>query len=282
MPPVVLDLQGAKIRVGTYPFNPVIPEHVKLSFQESSEDPGIIPIPHESVFRQTSCGDHLFFNDGKVRVKITEKPAEDCLEGILIRPGPLSSGKGINSPDRVYEMARVTTGDQESIRIGNEFPFVEFAVSFVGTGEEANLFRPLVGNRRLSAKIERAAAFTHLLAIDAVFDELWLCRGDLGAECGLAQLGPLQAEFIRWFPQLTRPKILAGEVLGSMVLSPLPSRSEIVHLYDVMQAGFNGFVLSDETAMGANVPAVLEFLKTLTPRSSGENSQSSCRPNVFG
>ncbi|HNW36570.1 MAG TPA: pyruvate kinase, partial [Candidatus Ozemobacteraceae bacterium] len=117
------------------------------------------------------------------------------------------------------------------------------------------------GARRLIAKIERPAALEKAEAIDACFDELWLCRGDLGAEAELRDLGRLQAGFVAQFPRLRHPKILAGEVLGSMVTSSLPSRSEIVHLHDALAAGFDGIVLSDETASGSHVDDVISFLK---------------------
>lgn len=180
--------------------------------------------------------------------------------------GPLSSGKGLNSPDKTFELAQVALFDAEAIAIGLEFPFVNFAVSFVRDGAEADMFRPLISGRKLIAKIEQRSAFDALMQIDRSFDELWLCRGDLGAEVGFSELGLYQEKHISHFAMLTKPQILAGEVLGSMVSQPQPSRSEISHLYSMLKVGFDGIVLSDETACGHFLPDVIKFLKEFKPK----------------
>ena len=258
--PVVLDLQGAKLRIGDYPAVSSPPSEVELIHAYESSDPAIIPVPHESIFRQTCPGDLLLLNDRKVVLRVRAKPSADRLFAQTLQAGELGPAKGISSPDRVFELARVAPVDFTAIEIGNRYPAVEYAVSFVGDGEEAALFRPLIEGRRLIAKIERRAAIGNLAAIDRAFDELWLCRGDLGADVGLRELGVMQQRFVERFPELTKPKILAGEVLGSMVNAPQPSRSEIVHLHDVRRAGFDGIVLSDETARGRHLAGVVTFL----------------------
>ncbi len=259
--PVVLDLQGAKVRVGDCPAVEAVPARVELRLAAASRDPAVIPVPHEAVFALTRVGDELHLNDRRVVLRVTARPGPDRLLADCLVAGPLGPGKGLNCPHRVYELPRVTARDAAAIEAGMAFPAVEFAVSFVLDGREAALFRPLTAGRRLIAKVERPAALAALPALDAAFDELWLCRGDLGAEADLRDLGRLQAEFAAAFPRLRGPKLLAGEVLGSMVRAPLPSRSEIVHLHDVARAGFDGIVLSDETAIGTHVADVVRFLE---------------------
>lgn len=259
--PVVLDLQGAKVRIGRYPAVDAVPSKVELRLAAMSDLPEMIPVPHESVFRKTVAGDVVHLNDRKVILRVVGRKGPDSFEAECLRSGPLSSNKGFNCENRAYELVSLSERDSSAIRIGNAFPFVEYAVSFVLDGREAELFRPHTATRRLIAKIERPAALAHIAAIDPLFDETWLCRGDLGAEAELRDLGRLQSEYIAAFPGLRHPKILAGEVLGSMVTSPLPSRSEIVHLHDILQAGFDGIVLSDETAAGKYIPDVITFLE---------------------
>lgn len=256
---IALDLQGAKVRIGAYPAVSALPTRVELFLGESSDCCERIPVPSESVFAQTSPGDELFLNDRKVVLRVVGK-GSDYLQAEVVQNGALSSGKGINSPDRVFELARVTEGDLRAIECSRAFANVAYAVSFVADGQESSLFRPLVGDARLIAKIEQRQAMQHLERIAEKFDELWLCRGDLGAEAGLKELGRLQSLFVKAIPKLHRPALIAGEVLGSMVVNAFPSRAEVVQLYDAMQSGFSGLVLSDETACGMQVAAVIEFL----------------------
>lgn len=258
--PVVLDLQGAKVRIGDYPTVAAVPPRVELRLAAASPDPAVIPVPHASVFREARPGDLLHLNDRRVGLRVREVGGGGRLLADCIHNGPLAARKGLNCAARRFELAQVTPGDRDALAIGVTYPFVDFAVSFVADGGEAALFRPLAGGRRLVAKVERAAALAALPALARDFDELWLCRGDLGAELGLRQLGPAQAAFVRALPGLPRPCLLAGEVLGSLAHVPWPSRSEVVHLHDALAAGFAGFVLSDETAAGAHVAATLDFL----------------------
>ncbi|MEW6711068.1 MAG: pyruvate kinase [Candidatus Riflebacteria bacterium] len=265
---IILDLQGAKVRIGRFPSVDQLDENLTIFLGDSSDDCRRIPVPNEKVFQQSSVGDRLLLNDRRVILEV-KKQGLDFIEARVRQNGALSSFKGLNSPDRVFEMARVMPGDAAAIKAAAGFGNVSFAVSFVADGKEAGLFKPLTGNTLLIAKIEQVAAFDHLKEIAARFDELWLCRGDLGAEAGFARLGELQRRFVGGIHALEKPCLLAGEVLGSMTVLNQPSRAEIVQLSDALNDGFCGFVLSDETAVGKQVPAVFRFLETIFSTTSG-------------
>lgn len=256
---IFLDLQGAKVRIGEYRAVSALPEKVELFHGAVSDNSSMIPVTAASVFEQTRVDDRLLLNDGRVVLKIIEKGSEKMVAEVL-RNGPLSSGKGLNSPDRVFELARVTENDRRAIAISRAIDNVAYAVSFVADGRESELFRSLTVDAPLIAKIERRHAMQNLEEIDKKFAGLWFCRGDLGAEAGLKELGRLQREFVEILPCLRNQALIAGEVLGSMISASLPSRAEIVQLYDAMHSGFAGFVLSDETACGRQIDAVVDFL----------------------
>jgi pyruvate kinase len=269
-PPLVLDLQGAKMRIGRYPACAEIPAQVRLIPAAESSDPALIPVPHEALFSQVREGETLTLNDARIRLRI-EKIAGDHLSARVLRNGPLSSKKGINRPDHPLRIDALTARDAEMIALSHHLPWVEYAFSFVATGDEAQLLRSAAPGRRLIAKIELPAAFPHLAEIDAGFDEIWLCRGDLGAQAGFDMLGSLQARFAARIPSFEHPALLAGQVLEHLTHHPTPTRSEIVHLHDIARAGFGGVVLSDETAIGDHPRAVARWLQILrtTDQSGG-------------
>jgi pyruvate kinase len=257
--PVVLDLQGAKMRCGDYPATESPPEKLRLTLSaEASQDPSVLPVPEPLLFEHCQVGEILTLNDNKVEVRVEAKEP-GTLHTRVLRPGPLSSFKGVNRPGHPFPVGPLRTWDRSAIEITKAFSFVHFAYSFVLDGSVAQVLRK-VTSRRLVAKIERPESFPHLTSIDAAFDEIWLCRGDLGAQAGLTALGPLQQEFTATLPKLSSPCILAGQVLEHMTHFPQPTRSEVVHLHDVRQAGWQGIVLSDETAIGKNPVAVVDFL----------------------
>jgi pyruvate kinase len=102
----------------------------------------------------------------------------------------------------------------------------------------------------LIAKLEREPAVAQAAAIAAHADALWLCRGDLGAEMGLAPMAAAVRRFSAGAGDYAVPVIMAGQVLEHMTGEPTPTRSEVCYLYDTLQSGYSGFVLSDETATG--------------------------------
>jgi pyruvate kinase len=88
------------------------------------------------------------------------------------------------------------------------------------------------------------------LLVAASADELWLCRGDLGAELGLRAMAEAVQGFSGTIRALPIPTLLAGQVLEHMTGHPTPTRSEVCYLYEALLKGYNGFVLSDEAAIG--------------------------------
>lgn len=257
--PVVIDLQGAKMRIGRVPKVDFLPEVVRLVLQAA---PDGIPIPHPELFEALRPGETLTLNDARVRLVVESAEKSSC-RCRVVHQGPLESHKGINRPDHPIPLKGLLPGDREAVEVGHRFPFVEFAFSFVHTGAEATLLRDVTG-RRLIAKVERPEAMQHLDDIAALFDEIWLCRGDLGAQAGLARLGRLQHDFTNRMPEFGVPCHLAGQVLEHMTHHPEPTRTEVVHLYDVERNGFGGIVLSDETAVGAYPIAVADYLAGLS------------------
>ena len=262
---VVVDLQGAKMRIGGYPRVEQLPDRVSLRCQaEVSSDPGLVPVPHEVLFEVVEPGELLELNDGRVRLQVEHVTPGEIEARVLVN-GPLSGHKGINRPRHPLPYYGLTPADEEAIDVALPFDFVQLAFSFVHTGDEAACLRAAAGPRRthLVAKIERPEAFDHLQSIDERFDELWLCRGDLGSQAGLRRLAQLQETFTQRIAELRRPAYLAGQVLQHMTEHDHPTRSEVVHLFDVERRGYAGIVLSDETAIGRHPLQVVELLHQL-------------------
>jgi pyruvate kinase len=115
---------------------------------------------------------------------------------------------------------------------------------------------------RMVAKLETGAALTAWRSLAAEADSLWLCRGDLAAELGLAML-PAATRRLLAEALPDTPLLVAGEVLYHMTVSPRPTRSEACHLADLIAAGVAGFVLSDETALGPHGPEAVAWIRRL-------------------
>jgi pyruvate kinase len=131
------------------------------------------------------------------------------------------------------------------------FRAVRYALSYVKDAAEMSRYRQAAGaGAALIAKLERGSALDETVQIAGLAHELWLCRGDLGAELGLPGMAEAAHRFSREVNGLPVPALLAGQVLEHMAAHPNPTRSEVVVLYEALALGYHGFVLSDETAIG--------------------------------
>ena len=167
--------------------------------------------------------------------------------------GRISAHKGITFNQSDFRKETLNEKDREIVRRTQELGWVDYAVSYVRDAQEMRAYREALGaETRLIAKLERRPALEDVAGIAAQAEGLWLCRGDLGAELGLAGMAAAAHRFAAQVPGLPCPAFLAGQVLEHMTAHPNPTRAEICGIYDALQAGYRGVVLSDETAIGAN------------------------------
>jgi pyruvate kinase len=128
---------------------------------------------------------------------------------------------------------------------------VRYALSYVKDSVEMASYRKQLGaDCHLIAKLERQSVLDESQATASVSNEMWLCRGDLGAELGMEAMAQAVYEFHHRVREAAIPIYMAGQVLEHMTDHPQPTRSEICHLYELLQKGYGGLVLSDETAIG--------------------------------
>lgn len=249
--PVVLDLQGSKWRLGV-----IVPrelkegETVELKLSDISDSKSELPVPHEDFFKAAGVsGKEIVLNDAKVLLN-TEDVSDDLIRARVVKGGPISSRKGITFSSSGYRSENLKKKDGEIIKRMETYN-VRYAVSYVKDAEEMKRYRELMGeDAYIIAKLERGEAVRDALKIMDYCDELWLCRGDLGAELGLRKMAEAASEFSKIIKGVMRPVILAGQVLEHMTHNAEPTRSEVSCIYEALQKGYSGIVLSDETAVG--------------------------------
>lgn len=249
--PIVLDLQGSKWRIGTIePHDMKEGDVVELRLSDSSDSKSHIPVPHEDFFTAAhSSGSEIVLNDRKVVLSV-EEVSGDSIKARVEKGGPVSSRKGITFSDSQFRSESLKKKDSEIIRRMEPYS-VRYAVSYVKDAEEMKRYRELLGeNKYIIAKLERGEAVRDALRIKDFSNELWLCRGDLGAELGLRKMAEAAAEFSGIVKDIPCPVVLAGQVLEHMANFPEPTRSEVSYIYEALQKGYSGIVLSDETAVG--------------------------------
>ncbi len=245
--PVVVDLQGAKMRLGDLTQRRVARgELVRFALRPAAADD--VPLPHPELFLAVRPGEVLSCDDDRLRCEV-ERAEEGLLVARWLGEGVLAPRKGLNRATHPVEPEGPGERDRAQLAAAQRFGPVAFAWSFMTDGREAAWVREAAPGCPVVGKVERAEAVTGIDRVLAAVDAAWICRGDLGAQLGPRAL----ARFVAgWRPPASGPPVLmAGQVLHHLASHVDPTRSEVCHLFDLLARGYAGIVLSDETAVGA-------------------------------
>jgi len=251
-PALVLDLQGSKWRLGQFaPLELVEGQTIELMLAPSSDRPDCLPVPHADFFQAAILSSpELRLNDAKIHLRV-EAIAGEHLRVRVTRGGALSAQKGITYLASGFRSEALSEKDQEIIRQTKDLPGIRYAISYLRDATEMRRYRTRLGQQAyLIAKLERAPAMFEAEQIAAEANELWVCRGDLGAELGLPGMARAVYFLSGRVRGLNCPVMMAGQVLEHMTAVATPTRAEVCALHDTLAVGYGGFVLSDETAVG--------------------------------
>ena len=252
VPTLVLDLQGSKWRLGHFQTFELFPgQNVELIFAEKTERANVLPIPHIDFFEAAAgSSPEIVMDDAKIQLEVISVES-DQIKVTVKKGGLIKPRKGVTYSASDYRSESLTEKDQTILEKSRNLSFVRYALSYVKDAGEMAGYRAYTGDStHLIAKLERRQAVDEATQIQRYADELWLCRGDLGAELGYKAMAETVHAFSKQVVSLTKPVFLAGQLLEHMSEHNTPTRSEICTLYDMLTMGYRGVVLSDETAIG--------------------------------
>jgi pyruvate kinase len=269
---VTLDLQGGKTRIdGLGPPEEVAEgRDVLLAPARRAGGRGhglVLPVDRPEFVEALVPGDTVRIDDGRVALQIVEV-TDAGARARALGAGRISDRKGLALVGREVALPpRLLDADRELLETALELGVGTLAVSYAAVPGILPATREAASGRAagppaLVAKLEQPEALDRIEDIRENADALWLCRGDLGAEVGLAQLPVLQRRLLD--ATLGRTTVLvAGQVLHHMTGSPRPTRSEVCHVGDLVERGVAGFVLSDETATAPHGPEAVRALRLI-------------------
>lgn len=251
---VLLDLQGPKLRVGTFADGPVkLVEGAAFRLDLDKARPGDASrasLPHPEIFAALRPGADLLLDDGKLRLKV-ERSGADFAETRVVTGGVLSDRKGVNVPDVVLPLSAMTDKDRADLDFGLTLGIDWVALSFVQRAADIVEARAIIGDRAgIVAKLEKPAAIECLEAILAETDAVMVARGDLGVEMPAEQVPAIQKRIVRACRRLGKPVIIATQMLESMIGSPVPTRAEASDVATAIYDGADAVMLSAESASG--------------------------------
>jgi len=251
---VLLDLQGPKLRVGTFaqgPIRLVEGDAFRLDLDaKRAGDATRAPLPHPEIFAALAAGTELLLDDGRVRLRV-ETCGADFAETRVVVGGALSDRKGVNVPGVVLPLSALTEKDRRDLDFGLSLGVDWIALSFVQRPEDIVEVRNIVqGRAAIVAKLEKPSAIQCLDAIVEEADAIMVARGDLGVEMPAEQVPSLQKLIVRACRKAGKPVIVATQMLESMVSAPVPTRAEASDVATAIYDGADAVMLSAESASG--------------------------------
>ena len=256
--PVALmqDLQGPKLRVGTFPEGAIelsAGAPVDIVCAAAAGAPAMVAVPHPTLVAALRPGHRILFGDGEVELRVVAR-RDVRVVCEVVHGGRVGDRKGVAVPGCHFPTPILTRKDVEDLAFGAALGFDVVALSFVRTAEDVDTARAAA--RRLGvevpllAKLETEEALWHLDAILAASDEVMVARGDLGVQLPLARVPAAQKEIIERANHAGVPVVTATQMLESMVTSPRPTRAEATDVANAVWDGTDAVMLSGETSAG--------------------------------
>ncbi|MDR3376028.1 MAG: pyruvate kinase [Ancalomicrobiaceae bacterium] len=251
---ILADLQGPKLRVGTFADGPAeleIGQTFTLDDNTAPGDSHRVHLPHPEILESVQPGHRLLLDDGKIRLRCTSKPEPRTIVTEVEVAGRLSDRKGVSLPDTELPIGALTEKDRLDLVAALAQSVDWIALSFVQRPEDIDEVRAVAGTSvGILAKIEKPQAIDRLPEIIARADALMVARGDLGVEMPPERVPGLQKQMIRLCRRVGKPVVVATQMLESMIVAPVPTRAEVSDVSTAVFEGADAVMLSAESAAG--------------------------------
>ncbi len=254
---VLVDLQGPKIRLGSFADGPVLwatGETVTITTEPCAGSHDRVSTTFAGLAGDVSVGDRLLVDDGRVGLRVVDVDGPE-VRLLVTEGGPVSNHKGLSLPGVGVSVPAMSDKDEADLRFALTLRADMVALSFVRAPEDIDRVHEImdeVGARLpVLAKIEKPQAVEALDAIVEAFDGLMVARGDLGVEMPLERVPLVQKRAIQAARELAKPVIVATQMLDSMIGASRPTRAEASDVANAVLDGADALMLSGETSVGA-------------------------------
>ncbi|MEN2741002.1 pyruvate kinase [Microbacterium sp. X-17] len=263
---VLVDLQGPKIRLGTFADGPhelAVGDIFRITTEDVPGTKDLVSTTFKGLPDDVKPGDFLLIDDGKVRVKVLDTSATVVTTEVVVA-GTVSNNKGINLPGVAVNVPALSEKDEADLRWGLRVGADLIALSFVRDAKDVQRVHVIMAEEGrhipVIAKIEKPQAVDHLEEIIDAFDGIMVARGDLGVELPLEAVPIVQKRAVELCRRMAKPVIVATQMLESMITNPVPTRAETSDVANAVLDGADAVMLSGETSVGAYPVVVVETM----------------------
>jgi len=263
---ILADLQGPKIRIGKMKDGVVLTNgaEVEITTEERIGDEKQIYITYEHFPNDVQAGEIILLDDGKLQLRVLGTNHRDSVKCEVLHGGALTSRKGVNLPNTKVSIPSLTEEDLDNLHFALDNGADWIAMSFVRSAEDIRQCKEIIkakGSHALVvAKIEKPEAIDNIDAIIEATDAVMVARGDLGVEMPMEKVPGLQKVIVQKCRDLSKPVIIATQMLESMIGTPRPTRAEVNDVANSVLDGADAVMLSGETSVGEFPEIVIETM----------------------
>ena len=237
---VVADMQGPKLRIGTFKDGEVLlkkGQKFTLDMQDIPGDETRVLLPHKEIFEALKAGDKLLVNDGNIVLNVLKCNKESAETEVEVG-GVISGHKGVNLPNSSLNISPLTEKDHSDLQFALGLGVDCICLSFVQRASDIKEARKIIGKRAwIISKLEKPQVLDDLDNIIKASDMVMVARGDLGVECPIVTVPVLQKRIVSRCRVFGKPVIVATQMLESMMSAPMPTRAEVS---DIANAVYDG------------------------------------------
>ncbi|HQQ93879.1 MAG TPA: pyruvate kinase [Bacteroidia bacterium] len=267
---ILADLQGPKLRIGLVKnnlVNLVNGKEISIVTTEKEGDEEEIYITYPQFPQDVKTGELVLIDDGKIHLKVIDTNGRDRVRCTVINGGPVSSKKGVNLPNTKISLPCLTIKDLRDLDFALEHDFDWIGLSFVRSVTDVVELKEIIKHKgkraRVIAKIEKPEAIREIDNIIDVTDGIMVARGDLGVELPMERVPLIQKMLVQKCIQMSKPVIIATQMMESMISSYTPTRAEVNDVANAVMDGADAVMLSAETSVGKYPAKVIEMMRRI-------------------
>lgn len=254
---ILTDLQGPKIRVGTFKNkNEQINLGQKFTFttRQVEGTAEIASVSYTRLAQDVKKDSRILVNDGLLEFRVVDIKNDGDVECIAVNSGVISDHKGVNIPGIFMNVPFLSDKDKADLNFAIDCGVDFIAASFTQNAANIEAVKKIIsergGTQSVIAKIENQEGLNNVVDILRVADGLMVARGDLGVEVEPALVAFAQKDLIKLANTLSKPVITATQMLESMTHNTRPTRAEVTDITNAILDGTSALMLSGETAAG--------------------------------
>jgi pyruvate kinase len=265
------DIRGRKLRIGALIDGKINLRQGRMfrlfpSLIEMEGDRYCVSINFPDICKTLRQGAAVLLDDGAITLSVKEIYTDGIVCEVLTG-GVLPQRSGVNIPGIATNLAPLTELDYKFMEYFADAAIDNVYLSYVESASDINILREslkrLYKDIPIMAKVELLTAVKNLKEIADVTESICIARGDLGTEIPLPRLPFVQRYIVETVKKTGKPVILAGELLFSLVTRYTPFRAELTDIVNAVEQHVDGFILSDETAVGVDPINAVNILNSL-------------------